>query len=386
MQAITAAELFTAGERIHNPVLLIDNGRVAAAYSQDEQPAPAGVTRVDYPDRVLVPGLVDLHIHGSAGYDVMECESGGLHRMGHFLAGHGVTSFLATVVTSSEQRLLRAIEFIGSQILHWDGDGVARPIGIHLEGPCISPRRSGVHPVSAIQSPSIELFDRFYQAAQGTLRLITIAPELPGALDVIQEAVRRGVTVSIGHTDGTADDTRAAVAAGATHVTHTFNAMRPMLHRDPGVAGEALVNPRLFAEIIADGVHVDPLIVDVFLRAKGCERAVLVTDAISATGMGDGVFKLGPLEVVVQGNRAEVDEHLAGSVLTLDQAVRNAMAFANLSLGMSSRLASANAAAVIRETEIGTLRPGSRADLVVLSPAGEVVTSYVAGREVMRRA
>lgn len=379
MQAITAAGLVSAGESISRPLVLVEDGRIVAVASQDEMPVPAVATHTDFPGAVLAPGLVDLHIHGAAGYDVMEGGDAGLRRMAGFLAEHGATAFLPTTVTAPEDTLLRAVSTLAQQILHWQQAGLARPAGIHLEGPCISTLRNGVHPLPAIQLPSIEFFDRVYQAAEGALRLITVAPELPGALDLIREATRRGVKVSIGHTDGSAEDAQAAVQAGATHVTHTFNAMRPMLHRDPGVAGEALMNPGLYAEIIADGVHVAPRMVQVFLRARGCERAVLVTDAISATGMGDGDFKLGTFEVSVQGDRAEADGRLAGSVLTLDRAVRNVMRFAGLSLGEGVRLASANPAAVLEDGEIGLLRPGARADLAVFSPDGERLATFVGG-------
>jgi N-acetylglucosamine-6-phosphate deacetylase len=381
MQAITAAKLYTANEQIGAPLVLVEDGRIIAIHSRESHAVPAGATLLNYPDAVLVPGLVDLHIHGAAGYDVMEAEDSGLRRMAAFLAAHGVSSFLATTVTSESSALLRAVEKIAAQIQQWPEHGLARPAGIHLEGPCISHSRNGVHPLDAIQQPSLEFFDRVYQASGGTLRLMTVAPELPGALELIREATRRGVKVSIGHTDGDAEDARAAVAAGATHVTHTFNAMRPMLHRDPGVAGEALTNPALFAEIIADGVHVDPRVVDIFVRCVGEERSVLVTDAVSATGMGDGIYRLGTFEIAVKGLRAEAGGHLAGSVLTLDQAVRNVMEFASLPLQASVRMATANPAAMLGDDGIGVIREGSRADITVLTAKGEPITSFIAGRE-----
>jgi len=299
--------------------------------------------------------------------------------MARFLAGRGVTSFLATTVTAEPSVLLEAVEKIAEQILHWDASGVARPVGIHLEGPCISQLRRGVHPAKDIENPSVELFDRLQRAASGTLKVITIAPELPGALDVIRRAVSCGVKVSIGHTDGTSDDALAAIEAGATHVTHVFNAMRPLEHRAPGVLGEALNNPKLSAEIIADGVHVNPSVVSIFLRCKGKKKAVLVTDAISAAGMGSGRYKLGSFEVVVDGLHAESEGRLAGSVLTMDQAVRNVMKFAGWTLGDSVRLASENPAGVLGNDSLGVLRKGSPADVAVLSSTGEVQQCFVAG-------
>jgi N-acetylglucosamine-6-phosphate deacetylase len=217
------------------------------------------------------------------------------------------------------------------------------------------------------------------RAANGTLKLITIAPELPGALETIREAVARGIKVSIGHTDGTAEDALAAIEAGATHVTHTFNAMRPLEHRAPGALGIALSDDRLTAEIIADGVHVDPRVVEIFLRSKGPERAVLVTDAISATGMPDGRYRLGEFEVTVAGPRAECDGRLAGSVLTLEQAVQNIVQFANWPLARAVRLATANPARVLGDAKLGRLEAGARADIAVLSRAGAVQQSFLGG-------
>jgi N-acetylglucosamine-6-phosphate deacetylase len=377
--AITAAELYTAGERVQLPLVLVEDGRIISIASQWAMEIPTGASLAAFPDAVLVPGFVDIHIHGSAGYDVMEADDRGLERMAGFLAKRGVSSFLATTVTAGTELLVSAVEKIAGQILRWSKTGAARPIGIHLEGPCISRLRRGVHPASDIQNPTIELFDRLHSAAAGTLRLITLAPELPGAVELIREATHRGVMVAIGHTDGTAEDALAAIAAGATHVTHTFNAMRPLEHRAPGVLGEALNNDGLTAEIIADGVHVDPRVVSIFLRCKGVERAVLVTDAISATGMGDGRYKLGSFEVVVNGLRADSEGHLAGSVLTLDKAVRNAMQFGGWPLADCVRLASANPAAVIGAHTRGTLRPGNHADIAVLSRSGEVIQNFVSG-------
>jgi N-acetylglucosamine-6-phosphate deacetylase len=276
--------------------------------------------------------------------------------------------------------LVSAVERIAEQIANWPSDSAAAvPFGIHLEGPCISMARRGVHPQDYIVNPSLELLDRLHTAAAGYLRLITIAPELPGALEVIREAKSRGVHVSIGHTDGQASDAVAAIEAGATHATHTFNAMRPLDHRKPGVLGKVLESEELSAEIIADGLHVDPVVVELFLRCKGQSKAVLVTDAISAAGMPDGKYKLGSFEVTVQGDRCDWQGKLAGSVLTLDRAVRNMMQFSGLDLGDTVRLASTNPANVIGEGLRGRLVQGARADVIVLSPKGEVIKTFIGG-------
>jgi N-acetylglucosamine-6-phosphate deacetylase len=197
---------------------------------------------------------------------------------------------------------------------------------------------------------------------------------------VIREAAKRGVRVSLGHTDGELADADSAIQAGATHATHTFNAMRPLSHRDPGVLGRVLECNAITAEIIADGIHVDPVVVQLFLRCKGSDQAVLVTDATSAAGMGDGKYKLGTFEVTVKGDRCEWNGKLAGSVLTLDRAMRNIMQYSGWSLSQSVRLATANPARVVGESRRGTLSPGARADIVVLSPKGSLIESFAGGQ------
>ena len=219
----------------------------------------------------------------------------------------------------------------------------ARPLGIHLEGPFLSHKRRGVHPPEYLVEPTLEIFERLWQAARGHVRMMTIAPELPGALEVIAEAARRKVCVSIGHSDAVLEAARAGVRAGARHATHTFNAMRPLDHRDPGILGEVLTDRQLSADIIADGIHVAPEVVQIFLQAKGLERSVLITDATAAAGMPDGTYQLGPIQVEVKDGKCTMDGNLAGSVLTMDRAVRNVTRFAGWSLQEAVRAATLNA-------------------------------------------
>ncbi len=227
--------------------------------------------------------------------------------------------------------------------------------------------------------PSLAAFDRFWQAARGHIRVMTIAPELPGALEVIAAAAARGVCVSLGHSDADLGAARAGVDAGARHATHTFNAMRPLEHRDPGILGEVLTDSRLSADIIADGIHLDPVIVQLFLKAKGPEAAVLITDATAATGMPDGRYRLGSLEVEVKDGRCMAGGRLAGSVLTMDRAVRNVMQFAQWDLQHAVRLATVNPARVAGVKNGGSLQAGAPADLLVLSPSGEVRARMIRG-------
>ena len=219
-----------------------------------------------------------------------------------------------------------------------------------------------------------------WDAAGGNIRMLTIAPELTGALELISDATRRGVRVSIGHTNASMAEATAGIKAGARHATHTFNAMRRMEHRDPGVLGAILTNDTLTADIIVDGLHVEPEIVDLFVRAKGLDRAVLITDATSATGMPDGVYRLGSFEVQVRDGRCEAHGKLAGSVLTMDRAISNVMKFARLTFLDSIRLATLNPACALGiEDRKGMLKPGADADVAVFSRAGEVQRTIVRG-------
>jgi len=298
-----------------------------------------------------------------------------------FLVRHGVTSYFPTTLTASLGDSLRALERLGravEQAETREQEPRACPLGIHLEGPFLSHLRRGVHPPERLLTPTLDTFQRFWQASRGKIKIMTIAPELPGALEVIAEAAKLGVCVSLGHSDATLEQTKAGIAAGGSHATHTFNAMRPLGHRDPGIVGEVLSNASVTADIIADGVHLHPSIVRVFLRAKGVERTVLVTDATAATGMPDGQYMLGSLEVEVRDGKCLHDGKLAGSVLTLDQAVRNAMKFAGIELQQSLRLATLNAAQAVKASR-GVLEEGFPADLAVLAPSGEIRGTLASG-------
>ena len=249
-----------------------------------------------------------------------------------------------------------------------------------MEGPFLSHLRRGIHPTSDLLPPTLDTFERLWQAARGYIKILTIAPELEGAAELIAEATRRGVVISLGHTDADLATSRRAVELGARHATHTFNAMRPLGHRDPGILGEVLTDSRLSADIIADGIHLDPSIVKLFLEAKGLNNSVLITDATSATGMPDGRYRLGSLEVEVANGMCLLDGKLAGSVLTMDRAVRNVMKFAGWDLQRSLRLATLNPATVsgFNSTK-GELKVGADADFVVLDQEGTVLQTIIGG-------
>ena len=384
--AFTASRLYTPVEEIENPLLVVEDGRICEVSSRSTKDLPGNTSLVDFGDAVLAPGFLDIHMHGGAGLDLMRALPEELLRLGKFLTTHGVTGYFATTVAAPLDatcaalgRLADAIEAATGAT---NGDPVqARPLGIHLEGPFLSHKRRGVHPPEYLVTPTIAIFERLWQAARGHVRMLTIAPEIPGAMEVIAEAVRRKICVSIGHSDAAMPIAQDAVNAGARHATHTFNAMRPLDHRDPGIIGEVLSDDSVTADIIVDGIHVAPSIVKLFLQAKGRERAVLITDAISATGMPEGRYQLGPIEVDVRDGKATSNGSLAGSVLTMDRAVRNVTQFSNWSLRDAVRAASLNPArAVGLAGHHGVLAAGTDADFTVLNPAGEVLKTIVRGR------
>jgi N-acetylglucosamine-6-phosphate deacetylase len=238
-----------------------------------------------------------------------------------------------------------------------------------------------VHAPENLALPTVALFERLWQAARGHVRMLTIAPELPGAPEVIAEAARRKVLVSIGHSDADLNAAQAGVRAGARHATHTFNAMRPLDHREPGILAEVLTDPDVTADIIVDGIHVAPSVVRLFLKAKGIEGSVLITDATAAAGMPEGRYQLGTMMVDVKNGMCTIDGKLAGSVLTMDRAVRNVMEFGSWSLRHAVRAATLNPArAAGLADHYGALASGAEASFVVLSLAGDVRKTIVRGR------
>jgi N-acetylglucosamine-6-phosphate deacetylase len=389
MPAFTARRLLTPTEAVGHPLVLVEQGQLVEITARSSRQLPAGVSVIDFGDAVIAPGYVDLHIHGSAGYDVMDDSVEALPAIERLIARHGVTSYFPTTVSAPMDATLRALERLATAIEKCKREGAdsehrALPLGIHLEGPFISHVRRGAHPPENLLAPTLALFERFWQAARGRIRMMTIAPELEGALEVIAEAARRGVCVSLGHSDADFAATERGIAAGARHATHTFNAMRPLDHRSPGILGAVLTDRRVSADIIADGVHLDPAIVKLFAKAKGAEQTVIITDAISATGMPDGRYRLGTFEVEVRDGKCMTNGTLAGSVLTMDRAVQNLSRFAEWDLPLAVAAASRNPVRVARIANKGVLAVGGDADFVVLSSAGEVLRTFVGGAECLK--
>ena len=382
---VTADRLWTGSEIIDHPIVAIEDRRIVSIASRASDGAVEGNGKsLDFSGATLAPAFFDVHFHGAAGHDVMEAAPEALSAIGALLACHGTASYLATTVTAPLETTLRALSGLARivQKPHLLGnlEKIARPLGIHLEGPFLSHAKRGVQPQEHLLAPDIATFDRLYEAAEGQVRLMTLAPELPGAVELIAHASARGVRVSLGHSDAKTEEARAAIAAGAVSATHTFNAMRPLDHREPGILGVVLTDDALYAELICDGIHVCPEMVKLWWRAKGDQRGILVTDAMSATGMPDGEYQLGGFAVQVANGRAMAHGVLAGSVLTLDRALENFVEFTSAPVEKALRLLTANPAAMTGlGGRAGNLAPGMPADLVAVDRRGRLTGAILGG-------
>jgi N-acetylglucosamine-6-phosphate deacetylase len=380
---ISARRLLRGNELVDYPLITLNDGYITSIQAGEASARGDSL----FPEAMVVPSFVNIHVHGASGFDVMEGTPRALHSVGASLARNGTGGYYPTTVTSSTEETLRALDMIARVIEAKTPADSAVPLGIHLEGPFLSEAKRGVHPAAKLIAPSLALFDRFWQAARGHIRIMTIAPELPGALELIEHASPLGVVCSLGHSNATLADAEAGVRAGARSATHTFNAMRSLDHRDPGIAAYVLDNDALYAELICDGIHVDPAMVRLFFKAKGSERSILVTDGMAATGMPDGRYKLGDLDVEVAHGRctsAGSPGVLAGSVLAMDQAVRNFSTFTGAGLALSAQLAARNPAALMGlGQQWGFLDEGREANLVVLAATGETLQCFRAGRPLL---
>jgi N-acetylglucosamine-6-phosphate deacetylase len=343
---LSAKHLITANAIIDRPLITLDGGTIVAISSRE---ATEGTNLShDFKDATLTAGLLDIHMHGAIGHDVMEGTTDALCSISRFLAQHGVTEYLATTVTASMDFTLDALQGIARHIERKPADDEARLRGVHLEGPFLSHVKRGMHPPQFILSPSVEVLNRLWEAARGHIMLMTIAPEMPGALETIARATKLGIRCSIGHSNANTAEALEALKAGAVSATHTYNAMRPLDHRDPGILGVVLDRHEIYADLICDGIHVAPEPVRLWLKSKGPERAILITDSLPATGMPNGVYKVGGAAVHVNDGRCTTDTGvLAGSVLTLDQAVRKLQEFTGADLATAVRLASRNPARML---------------------------------------
>ncbi|HZG83495.1 N-acetylglucosamine-6-phosphate deacetylase [Paenibacillus sp.] len=358
---------------VEGGVVRIEGGRIAAVERAGAAPAD-----VDLGAGWIVPGFVDVHVHGGGGHDFMDATAEAFEAIAAFHGRHGTTSLLATTVTASKDAIDGVLRTAAQYIADAPPRG-ARLLGVHLEGPFISPQWPGAQNPSHIVPPNADWLRDWTSVFPGLVKQLTLAPETDGAIELIRELRRLGIIAAAGHTDATYDQIVRAADNGLNQAVHTFNAMTPLRHREPGTAGAVLADERIAAEVIADGVHVHPAVVKLLTRAKSDNNLLLITDAMSAAGLGDGRFSLGGLDVTVEGGVARLTEggNLAGSTLTMIDAFRFVIRHANLTVPEASRLASANAARQLRlEGEIGAIRPGAAADLVLLTPELDLAAVY----------
>jgi N-acetylglucosamine-6-phosphate deacetylase len=369
--AVHAGRAFTPHQEIADAVAVIDGGKIVAIGPRKDITIPEGARLVEAPEATLVPGFVDVHVHGAGGQDVMAGTAEALDTIAETLARGGTTSFVATTVTAAPDRLCASAQGIARYAKEQGGarrtsSPRAEILGIHYEGPFISAARRGVHPVEWIAKPSAELFGRMLEAADGMARILTLAPEVAGGLDLVKDARDSGLVVSMGHTDATYEQAMAAIERGARHAAHVFNAMRPFSHRDTGVLGAVFTSPQVTAELIADGVHVDTAAMKLLLKAKTASGVILVSDGTAATGMRDGKFRLGDFEVDVKDGVVRNKEgKLAGSALTLDRALRNILMLGVPMMDAVSMLTEQPARLLGLEKRKGVLAAGADADLVL---------------------
>ncbi len=371
VRRLGVAHALVAGSLLPGDVEVeVDEGRVTRV---GLPPAPGG--------RVAAPGLVDLQVNGFDGVDVMTADVDGLRHVSRALAAHGVTAWLPTLITGPSATTEQALVTLGrlAGLDRSAGPEGARVLGVHVEGPFLSPERLGTHPAEHRREPDAALLRRW--RGLGPVVKVTLAPERPGALDLVRELAGDGVVVSLGHSDATAAEAHAGFDAGARAVTHLFNAMSPLRHREPGLPGAALVRPDVTVQVVVDGHHLaDDVVRLVWAAARG--RTVLVTDATSASGRPDGDFALAGVELRVRGGAVRNPAgDLAGSALTLDRAVANACGL-GLDLAEVLTAATETPARLLGRSDVGSLRPGGRADVMVLDQHLAVAEVLVGGRPV----
>ena len=366
------AAIYTENEIIENGFLVMEDGKITDIGSMDRFGDPHGELEEITLEKgaKILPGFIDVHIHGAGGADTMDGTPDAIKTMAVTLPKEGTTSFLATTMTQSEEAIIAALRNAADYIDSAGHEAEAEVLGIHLEGPFINPDKKGAQPEEHIIDPSIEVFEKWQKEAKQHIRLVTVAPEMENGLEFIKHLSKNSVTASIGHTDSTYEDVKAAVEAGATQVTHLFNGMRSMHHREPGTAGAALLFDELKVELISDGIHVRPEMIDLAVRAKGSDGALLITDAMRAKCLKSGRYELGGQPVNVADGKATLDDGtLAGSILKMIDSVKNMLQFTGLSLAEISKLASGNPAKQIGMYDRkGSIAVGKDADLVILSP------------------
>ena len=374
MLYIHGANIFTSEKIIENGALLIEKERISKIGEAAQISPPSDATVLDAAGMSLVPGFIDLQLNGGFGHD-FTTNPETIWDVAAELPRYGVTSFLPTIITSPLETVVRGQEVL----LSGNGKGGALPLGLHVEGPFLNPKKKGAHQAKHLRTPSLEEISAWTH--DRGVRLVTLAPELPGAEEMVEYLADQGVVVSAGHSMATFDEAKHGFDAGIKYATHLFNAMPPVHHRQPGLIGAALNDERCTVGLIPDGIHLHPSIVQTIWSAKDNQRISLVTDAMAALGMKPGRYRIGEKEVIVMNEDARLDDGtLAGSILSLDQALRNMMMFTGCSLAEALPTITSTPAELLNiADQRGTLLPGSYADLVLLTKEFDVAVTIVEG-------
>ena len=383
MHAIINARTITP-DGVRAASVIFDAG-VITAIAKTADAIPAGATIVDAQGRYLAPGLIDIHVHGGGGFDLMTDDAEQVRSYARWVAARGVTSFLVSTSGRDHAQFLDRLRAIAPVV--GTEAGSARVLGFHLEGPYINPVRKGAFDPRWLRAPSADEYRALFDASGNAIRQITLAPELPGAAELIDAVLASGATVAIGHTDATYDEAMAAIERGASHATHCFNAMRPFSHRDPGCLGAIMTSDSVTAELIGDGAHVDYAAARVLIRAKGARNIVLITDGMPLAGTADGDGEWEGVPIRVDGGKAVrvSDGTIIGGVITLDQTLRNAVTHMGVAVHEAVAMASTNAARAIGLAAHGAIVEGVAADFILLDNDLRVTETWVAGERVYPR-
>ena len=358
--------------------IAIEDGKIAAIGKLDVEP-------IFETDGIVLPGFIDEHIHGAGGADAMDGTEEALQTISEYVAKEGTTGFLATTMTQSPENIGKALKNVKNVREKGEYKG-AEVLGVHLEGPFISPKHVGAQPLEYVAKPAPETFDKYNELSGGNIKIVTLAPEVEGGLDLVKHLKSIGVVASIGHTGAKFSDVEAAVAAGASNVTHTYNAQTPLHHREAGVVGAAMLFDELNCEMICDTIHVSVPAIRIFVKNKPHDKFTLITDAMRAKGMPDGLSELGGQQVFVKNGEARLaDGTLAGSVLKMNVAIKNLVEKAGVSLTEAVDFASANPAKNLGlYDERGSIEVGKRADFAVMDKDFNILCTVVGGKVVYK--
>ncbi|WP_208589789.1 N-acetylglucosamine-6-phosphate deacetylase [Gracilibacillus suaedae] len=375
-------KIYAENRKLHNGFIKIKDHIIEEIGTLDQLTTEEEYQILDFSDKNVkaIPGLIDVHIHGANGADVMDGTKQALRTMADTLPKEGTTSFLATTMTQSNDDIERAIKNVASY-MGQQHPGVAEIIGIHLEGPFINIKRKGAQSEEHITEPNISLFQKWQQLANKQIKLVTLAPEVNGGMELVQHLKSQGIIASAGHTDATADEIKTAIKHGLSHITHLYNQMRGFHHREPGVVGAAWLQNELMVEMIADGVHSTPEAIQTAFELKGKDRLLLITDAMRAKCLHDGHYDLGGQKVNVVEQKARLEDGtLAGSTLKLGDALKNIIQFSGCTFEEAIAMTSANAAKELGMiNRKGTIAEKKDADIVLLDDNNDIILTLCRG-------